>query len=219
MSTPPLAEAIVFVHGMANFAHNRGTKADQERLLRDRLDQRHGLRGVFDDSGNYAFLTVLGLSALRTGVLTALRSKYEVAGAVVVPRATCAAGLKTLEQIAVDRYGSRFRNTDYAVTLASGLWRLGLVFMDSRSGIEPRASMRLRQHHDARLAILTVHDLMVGVLKYDEGKRIPWGVPAGFIERALSDTDHALLATGRSARTVRGTLRPCSQDYRARPLA
>lgn len=213
--TPPSVEVVVFVHGMANFAHNRGTKADQEYLLRDRLDQRHDLRGVFDDSGNYAFATTLGSEALRTGVLAALRSRYDVAGAIVVPRAAASAGLDDLERIALDSYGSRFRSADYAVSLDSGRWRLGLVFMDSGSSLEPGAANQLRQQHDDHLKVLSVRDMMVGVLKYDQGKRIPWGVPAGFVERMLRDSHQALLASGRSARTVRGAPPLFSQVPRA----
>ena len=163
----------------------------------------------------YAFATTLGSESLRADVLTALRSRYDVSGVIVVPRAACAAGLDELERIALGRYGSRFRSADYAVSLGSGRWRLGLVFMDSGSSLEPEAANRLRHQHDDHLEVLSVHDLMVGVLKYDQGKRIPWGAPAGFVGRMLSDSRQALLATGRSARTVRGALRLFSREPRA----
>ena len=45
---------IVFVHGMANFSHNRILKKCQEQLIRNQVGARHRFLGTFDDSGNFA---------------------------------------------------------------------------------------------------------------------------------------------------------------------
>jgi len=165
----PTEELAVFVHGMANFAHNRGTKADQEHLLRDQLDRRHGFQDAFDDSGNFAFSSSLGSQALRADVLAALRTAYKVTGLVVVARAACEVALQELERIAVDNFGTRFRSADYGVNLESGLWRLGLVFTDSGVPLEPALTNHLYEHPADHLKILSVRDPMIGVLKYDPG--------------------------------------------------
>jgi len=191
---------------MANFAHNRRTKADQERLLRERLDSQHDFRGAFDDSGNFAFASRLGQESLRADVLAALRTEFKVKWVMVVARTTCTVALQELERIAFDSYGSRFLPANYAVNLHSRRWRLGLVFVNAVAPLEREASSRLRRIREDDLKVLNVRDLMVGVLKYDQGRRIPWGVPAGYVERALGASRRESLATGRSAKTVRGAL-------------
>ena len=80
-STP---ELIVFAHGMANFAHNRVSKKYQEQLVRAQIGARHKFLGAFDDSGNFAFVTLYSASTLQADILAALRQKCKVKGAVVI---------------------------------------------------------------------------------------------------------------------------------------
>jgi hypothetical protein len=201
-------EVVVFAHGMANFGHNRGVKSAQESLLRDRLDSRHELLGIFDDSGNYAFRSVLSPELLRGDVLRALRGTYDIRDVIIVPRSLCLVALRELEQIARGRYGSSFNEADYAVHLDSKRWRLGLVFIDAGSPVGSETLNQLCQHEDQTLRVLSARCGVVGVLKYDQGpKRIPWGAPALSVAKVLERANYGPIATGRSARTVRGILR------------
>ena len=131
LETTDSVRLVVFARGMASFGHNRGTKADQERLLSHRVDPRHGFLGAFDDSGNYAFASSLGIESAREAVLTALNTKYAIGGVVVVDRPSLAAALEDVERRARELYGKRFDDSDYSVREPSGLWRLGLVFTDA----------------------------------------------------------------------------------------
>ncbi len=198
-------ELLVFIRGMANFRHNRGTKRKQERLIRDQLGTRHALLGVFEDSGNYAFATTWGADRLCLDVLTALRSKYKVNAAVVVPRAEAAEALAALEQAARARYGDAFSPKDYGVRRAPGRWRVGCVFVSCE--IPETRAADLLALDTPTLCVMTVTRQVVGVSKLDTGRRIPWGNPAGVVSRLFDEGTPHLLTTGRSARTVRGTLR------------
>lgn len=52
-----MMELVAFAHGMANFAHNRGTKDEQGALIREELSGPScEFLGAFDDSGNFAFI-------------------------------------------------------------------------------------------------------------------------------------------------------------------
>ncbi len=64
---------------------------------------------------------------------------------------------------------------------------------------------------DDDVEILSLQDELVGLLKFDPTQpRIPWSVPARAIEDTLASIGAKWLATGRSARTVRGVLRKFS---------
>ena len=104
-----MRELIVFAHGMANFAHKRGTKEDQERLIRTQPSARHKFLGAFDDSGNFAFVTLGDSGDLQAKVLAALKRQYEVKGVVVIERARADQALAALERIARVRYGDNFQ--------------------------------------------------------------------------------------------------------------
>jgi hypothetical protein len=203
MTSP--SETIVFVHGMANFATNRGTKLEQEQLLRDGLPCDYGFLGAYDDSGNYAFRGAATEVALIPAVLGALRKRYTTQGAIALSRASAASALLALEIEAQRRFSSALRLRDYAVLIDGRHWRLGLVLLDP-SSIQGTPSTGLLSVEDAALRVLTLSTASVGVLKYDEEPRIPWGQPAGQIARLICAAKPAF-ATGRSARTVRGILR------------
>jgi hypothetical protein len=154
----PLAspdELVVFAHGMGNFGHNRGTKVEQERLLESRVDVRHSFLGVFDDSGNYAFISCLGADSVREDVLVALNEKYDVSGVVVVDRASCSAALEEVERVARKRYGRFFEGSDYSVHKPSGLWRVGLVFTDCSLPIDDVIWRQAEGIAHDRLRVLT----------------------------------------------------------------
>jgi hypothetical protein len=204
---PGLRELVVFAHGMANFAHNRDTKAAQEDLIRAALADRHQFLGTFEDSGNFAFVTAAVRHQLETDVMRALNTRYRVQGVVTVERARLADELAALEELAKAKYGEQFRTSDYGVETRSGRWRLGLVFIKSGGATDAdRGGEGLRHEglKDGQVEVLRAHGGIVGVLKFDPKRpRIPWGVPA----RIVSDTMNATIATARSARTVRGVLR------------
>lgn len=200
---PSPNEIGVFVHGMANFATNRGTKVEQERLPKDRLPQDCGFLGAYDDSGNYAFRGAVTGDALTACLLAALRERYTTRGAIALSRASSALALLALETEARRRFGSALDLRDYSVVVDSRRWRLGFVLLEP-SGVTGAFSNPLLSVEDAALRVLTISTVGVGILKYDEGPRIPWGEPAGHIARLIC-TSAPPLATGRSARTVRGT--------------
>ncbi len=206
-STP---ELVVFAHGMRNFAHNPGTREDQERLLREALAaRRHTLVGAFGPTGNFAFVTSSDAETLRSDVLAALNRRYRVRGVVVVTRERCVEALNALEQGATTHFGSRFQAANYSVSRPPGRWRLGFVFTDlaSERGAQAREALgRLRHHHVGLLSVEGAEGGIVGVVKYDPPQpRIPWGVPAGLVAKALTGIISGV-ATARSARTVRGIL-------------
>ncbi len=209
-NTNPL-DLVVFAHGMANFRYNLGTKAEQERLLGECIDRRHGFLGAFEDSGNYAFVSCLGVGALRQAVLSALNTKYDVADVVVVARSSCAAALLEVEHAAGERHHDDFDRSDYSVRQPSGLWRLGLVLVGVSSVLDEETWIRILAFEHERVRFLSSRAGVIGVLKYDQGKRIPWGEPAGVVAdgltKLLGGQVSGLVATGRSARTVRGVLR------------
>ncbi|MFQ5828276.1 MAG: hypothetical protein ACE5JD_03855 [Candidatus Methylomirabilia bacterium] len=211
-----MQELIAFAHGMGNFAHNRGTKEEQERLIRDHPDAGHRFLGAFDDSGNFAFATSRDMEELQADVLAALNVKYEVEGVVIIAREGAARALATLEGIARSRYGSKFRLRDYAVSKECKRWRLGFVFIDQEAGLSSVSIDELESLSNEDVEVLSVHEGIVGVLKFDQGKRIPWGEPAGTVAGLLGRMTPRLLATGRSARTVRGVLRKFPQPSHGR---
>jgi hypothetical protein len=204
-------DLMAFVHGMANFAHNRGTTAEQENLVRRDISLRDGFLGAFDDSGNYAFIGMFDASSVQRAVLAALSVRYRVKGVVVVGRSSCAGALEEVERAAIDRYGSCFDRSSYAVHDAAGCWRLGSVFVEAIWSAVKGVRARFLELETPRVRVLTARAGIIGVLKYDQGKRIPWGYPADVIARFLTDAAGDKvpmpLCTGRSARTIRGALR------------
>lgn len=208
-----MQELVVFVHGMANFSHNRvvgssNEKEAQERLIRERLGQRHQFLGAFDDSGNYGFRTIHSPAELKAEILEALGSEYRVKGAVVAERASIAETLDSLDILCGKIYRGQFQDKDNLVLKDLNPWRLGLVFVqemhDARIGYVPEL-LELECEH---VEVLTVQEGIVGVLKFDPKKpRIPWGRPAKVVEDARSGLGATWLATARSAGTVRGVLR------------
>lgn len=211
-----MQELIAFARGMANFAHNRGTKKNQERLMRDQLSARHKFLGAFDDSGNFAFVTLRNSRELQADVLAALNLDYKVEGVVIINRAQAAEALAVLETIAKARYGDKFHARDYTVWKDGKRWRPGLVFMDQEARLDS-ASKDLHRVHDRHMEVLSVQGGIIGVLKFDPKKpRIPWGQPAGIVTRAVAGGTSRVVATGRSARMVRGVLSVFSEESNAR---
>lgn len=197
---------VVLVHGMANFSHNRGTKREQEDLLRSNLPPDAGFLGAYDDSGNYAFCGAHQGTALEDAVLAALRAKYLLKGAIAIDRESCRLALANVERRARTVYGEIFNATDYSVAHSGARWRLGLVICKA-GDMKGVAQQGLLDASNKHLEILTMYGDTVGVLKHDQLPRIPWGQPASRIEAVVRRVCDMPLATGRSARTIRGVLR------------
>lgn len=202
-----MPELIVFAHGMANFSRNRGSKKCQEQLIHNQVGARHTFLGAFDDSGNFAFVTPQSSSALQTDILTALRQKYCVKGVVVIDRANVTNALSDLENTARAKYGNGFQDWDYTVWKNDDRWKLGFVFLDMGTGLNLASTNRLHGFQNAHMEVLSVQGNIVGVLKLDpKTPRVPWGVPAKSVACVAAGGTSNLVATGRSARTVRGVL-------------
>ncbi len=203
-----MPELIVFVHGMANFAHNRVSKKCQEQLVCAQIGARHKFIGAFDDSGNFAFVTPHSSSTLQADILAALRQRCDVKGAVVIDRTRVANALSDLENIARAKYGNRFQAWDYTVWKNSERWKLGFVFLDMGTGLNLASTSQLLGFQNTHMEVLSVQGNIVGVLKFDPEKpRVPWGVPASDVASVVAGGTSSLVATGRSARTIRGILR------------
>lgn len=211
-----MRELIVFVHGMANFSHNRtprgiGEKEAQERLIQEQLGSRHNFLGAFDDSGNFAFLTEHDPVQLKTDVLGVLNMEYKVKGAVIVERYRAAQIFGDVAKLCGQIYGKQFQARNYLVWKDNQPWRLGMVFVEELYEKRVRYVEELTNCQDARVEILSLQDGFIGLLKFDPKKpRIPWGVPAQIVEDVLAGLGAKWLATGRSARTIRGVLRKFS---------
>lgn len=207
-----MRELVVFVHGMANFSHNRtqggiGEKGAQERLIRKQLGSNHTFLGAFDDSGNFAFLTEKNPIQLKVDVLKALNMEYEVKGAVTVERDRLQGSLDNLVTLCRQIYGEQFQASDNLVWKAHQPWRLGMVFVQELYDKRIGTMEGLHTVPGARTELLTVQEGIIGVLKFDPKRpRIPWGEPAQTVECILARIDAKWRATGRSARTVRGVL-------------
>ena len=212
-----MQELIVFVHGMVNFSHNRTAgifreKEAQERLIYKQIGSRHNFLGAFDDSGNYAFRTMYPPVELKAEVLGTLSKEYRVKGAVVVERASAEEALASLDALCDQIYQEQFRARDNLVLKELMPWRLGVVFVQELYDVKVSFVKELADLEDEHLEILSVQHGIVGVLKLDPKKpRIPWGEPALTVEGVLAKSGANWLATGRSARTVRGVLRKFSQ--------
>ncbi len=208
-TTGSLCELVVFAHGMANFGHNRGTKAEQERLLGSRVDPRHGFLGAFDDSGNYAFISSLGADSVREGVLAALNAKFDVTGVVVVSRASCVAVLEEVERGARERHGRRFDDAAYSVREPSGLWRLGFVFTDCDEQVPPVS----RWPFDVLVKVANSRQLLSdGTARHCEGLRYT----RNLIHAVRAAKDAKDEVTERRAETARATVRECHEDLENR---
>lgn len=192
---------------MGNFRHNRGTMAAQAQLLREALGHRHRLCGIYSHTGNYAFSTAEGPETLAVDVMAALNRRFRVMGVVVVSPPVLAQALAALERVASERLGARFDTSYYGASQPDGRWRAGLVLTDVPPSREDVLRQALDELRNGRVAVLTTRDGLVGVLKRDHGRRIPWGVPAGLVGRAIERSGLAIVATGRSGRTARETLR------------
>lgn len=203
-------ELLVFVKDMADFERNRGTKVEQEQLIRERLGSDHTFFGAFDDSGNYAFAAAHGPDRLGHDVLAALGTRYHVREAVVVRRAEAAGALDGLERAAHECYGKAFSSKDYGVQRPTGRWRVGVVFVGPEIPLAQVEGLRVLD--TLTLTTLTVTPRVVGIAKLDSGRRIPWGHPAGEVAKRLKAAVPGVVATGRSGRTVRGVLRLFPRD-------
>lgn len=208
-----MRELIVFVHGMVNFSHNRtkkdvGEKDAQERLIRKEVCSRHNFLGAFDDSGNFAFLTEYDPVQLKLDVLAALNMEYKVKGAVVIERYRVEQVLRDVDKLCGQIYGEQFRAQDNLVWKDYQPWRLGMVFVQELYDKRSSYLEELVNFHDARVEILSLQDGFIGLLKLDPRKpRIPWGEPAQTVAGVLAGLGAEWLASGRSARTIRGVLR------------
>lgn len=211
-----MRELIMFVHGMVNFSHNRtkrsiGEKEAQERLIREDGGSHHNFLGAFDASGNFAFRTGHDPSRLRADILAILNREYEIKGAVVVERHRTQKVLGDVMQLCRQLYREHFRSQDFLVLKNGQRWRLGMVFVEELYERHIGYVEELINLRDDDVEILSLQDGLVGLLKFDPAKpRIPWGVPARAVEDTLASMGAKWLATGRSARTVRGVLRKFS---------
>ncbi len=130
-----MRELIVFVHGMANFSHNRtkrgvGEKEAQERLIREQVGSCHSFLGAFDDSGNFAFCTEHDPARLKTDILAVLNLEYKVKGAVVVEKCRTQKVLVDVTKLCSQIYSAHFDLRDYLVWENCQPWRLGMVFVE-----------------------------------------------------------------------------------------
>ncbi len=116
-----------------------------------------------------------------------------------------AEALAVLAQAARAQYGDAFSPEDYGVRRPPGRWRVGCVFVSRH--IPGTWIADLLRFETPTLCVMSVTGRVAGVSKLDTGRRIPWGNPAGAICRILDEGPSQLVTTGRSARTVRGTLR------------
>ena len=211
-----MQELIVFAHGMVNFSHNRnerdlGEKEAQERLIRNQVGSHHSFLGAFDDSGNFAFRTEHDPARLKADILAVLNLEYKVKGAVVVERYRTKNVLGDVTKLCSQIYSEHFRTQDYLVVKDCQPWRLGMVFVEALYEKHISYVEELINFQDDRVEILSLQDGFVGLLKFDPAKpRIPWGEPAKTVEEILGSIGAKWLATGRSARTVRGVLRKFS---------
>ena len=209
-----MQELIVFAHGIVNFSHNRterdvGEKEAQERLIRDQVGSQHSFLGAFDDSGNFAFRTEHDSARLKTDVLAVLNREYRVKGAVVVERYRTQKVLGDVTNLCNQIYSDHCGVQNYLVWKEYQPWRVGMVFVGEL--YEKRSAIELINFQDDHVEILSLQDGFVGLLKFDPKKpRIPWGEPAKSVEATLASLGAKWLATGRSARTVRGVLRKFS---------
>ena len=206
----------MFVHGMVNFSHNRtkrnaGEKDAQERLIREKGSSHHNFLGAFDDSGNFAFRTEHDPARLKADLLAVLNLEYKVKGAVVVERHRTQKVLGDVTKLCNQIYSGHFRIQDYLVLKDCQPWRLGFVFVEELYEKHISYVEELINLEDDRVEILSLPDGYIGLLKFDPEKpRIPWGEPAKTVEEVLASLGAKWLATGRSARTVRGVLRKFS---------
>jgi len=114
---------------MGTFKTRRIKKNDQAELICKPLG-RHCFRGVFDDSGNFAFSTSHSPEKLQSDILEALNRYLEgkkqkpVKGVVVINRESLEKALSELQAIAADKYKKSFQEQDYTVCKNGDRWRL-----------------------------------------------------------------------------------------------
>lgn len=176
-------------------------------MIQKQVGPHHSFLGAFDDSGNFAFRTKHGPTRLKTNVLAALNLEYNVKGAVIVEKCRTEKVLGDITNLCSQVYSNHFEARSYLVWKDCQPWRLGMVFVEEL--YEKRISYveELLNFQDDRVEILSLQDGFVGLLKFDPLKpRIPWGEPAKTVEGVLASLGAKWLATGRSARTVRGVL-------------
>jgi hypothetical protein len=180
-------------------------------LIREEGGSHHDFLGAFDDSGNFAFRTEYGPARLKADILAILNLEYEVKGAVVVERHRTQKVLGGVTKLCSQIYSEQFRTQDYLVLKDCQPWRLGMVFVEELYEKHISYIEELINFRDDRVEILSLQDGFVGLLKFDPANpRIPWGVAAKTVEETLASIGAKWLATGRSARTVRGVLRKFS---------
>lgn len=161
--------------------------------------------------GNFAFLTEHNSMQLKTDVLAALNTAYEVKGAVVVERYRVEEAFEAVAKLCRQIYGEEFRPRSYLVRKDCQPWRLGMVLVQELYDKRISCVEEITNCHDARIEVLALHDGFIGLLKFDPKKpRVPWGEPAQTVEGILARRGDKWLATGRSARTIRGILRKFS---------
>jgi hypothetical protein len=207
-----MGDLVVFVHGMGTFETRRIKKNDQAELICKPLG-RHRFRGIFDDSGNFAFSTSHSPEKLQSDILEALKRHLEgkkqkpVKGLVVINRESLEKALSELKAIAANKYKKSFQERNYTVCKNGVRWRLGFVFLDMEKGSKCTFASQVYDLNDC-MEVLSVQEDMIGMLKFNPKKpRIPWGVPSEKVASFLGKVKSNVVATGRSARTVCGVLR------------
>lgn len=204
-----MRELLAFGHGLSNFGHNRGAKKEQEELVEKSLRGSNTQAKIYGTTGNYALVSPLADDQIRLRLLAGLNEhgRYQVKEIVVVERKNTILALDVFVAECRRKYASSFNPSDFGVGEGKARWRMGLVFVQRLCDLDSTRLKVLPESLNRNIEILGIHAGVVGVLKADPPEpRIPWGAAAAFWEKILETSGESVLATARSAKTVRGSL-------------
>jgi len=204
-----MRELLVFVHGLSNFGHNRVTKKKQEELIEESLRGSDTQVKIYGTTGNYALVCPLADDQIRLRLLAGLNEpgRYQVKEIVVVERKNTMLALDFFVAECRRKYTASFNSSDFGVGKGTDRRRMGLVFVQGLCDLDSTRLKLLSASLNGNIEVLGIHAGVVGVLIADPPEpRIPWGVAAAFVEKILKTSGESVLATARSAKTVRGSL-------------